>query len=154
MALLSTRALFPVALVAGLAGGACGPRTASAPKPSPATPPATTVTSEEIERKSGSNQTIAEMLQGRVSGVTIEETTDGGITVRIRGASSVYASSEPLYVVDDVPVQPGPNGVLRGINPHDIESIHVLKNPADTAIYGMRGANGVIVIRTKRPGRR
>jgi TonB-dependent SusC/RagA subfamily outer membrane receptor len=153
MTLTSARALLPVALFAGLAAACAGPRTASTPKPSP-TPSSSTVTADEIERKGASSQTIGEMLQGRVSGVTIEETSDGGIAVRIRGASSFYGSSEPLYVVDDTPVAPGPNGVLRGLNPHDIESIHVLKNPADTAIYGMRGANGVIVIKTKKPGRR
>jgi len=51
-------------------------------------------------------------------------------------------------------VQPGPGGALIVINPHDIESIKVLKDPADTGIYGMRGANGVILITTKRPGKR
>jgi len=58
-----------------------------------------------------------------------------------------------VYVVDDVPVQPGPGGALIVINPHDIESIKVLKDPAETGIYGMRGANGVILITTKRPGK-
>ena len=148
MTLLSARALLPAALVAGFVG-ACGPRMASTPKPAPAGTPSSTITAEEIERKP--SQTIAEMLQGRVSGVTIEETTDGGIAVRIRGANSFYGNSEPLYVIDDVPVTVGPGGALRGLNPHDIESISVLKNPADTGIYGIRGANGVIVIRTKKP---
>jgi TonB-dependent SusC/RagA subfamily outer membrane receptor len=53
-----------------------------------------------------------------------------------------------------VPITPGPGGALNGINPYDIESIRVLKNPADIAIYGMRGANGVIVITMKKPGKR
>ncbi len=75
------------------------------------------------------------------------------ISVRIRGATSFYAGSGPLYVIDGVPVTPGPGGVLRGINPYEIESIQVLKNPAETAaLYGLWGANGVIVIKTKRPG--
>jgi len=68
-------------------------------------------------------------------------------------ASRRNASNAPVYVVDDVPVQPGPGGALIVINPHDIESIKVLKDPADTGIYGMRGANGVILITTKRPGK-
>jgi TonB-dependent SusC/RagA subfamily outer membrane receptor len=59
-----------------------------------------------------------------------------------------------LYVVDGVPIQPGPGGSLVGIDPYDIESIEVLKDPADTALYGMRGANGVIVVKTKRALRR
>jgi TonB-dependent SusC/RagA subfamily outer membrane receptor len=151
MTLLSARALLSVTLFAGSAGACAGHHAAGTPKPAPK-PTASTVTGEEIERKS--SQTIVEMLQGRVSGVTIEETGDGGIAVRIRGANSFYGNSEPLYVIDDVPVTVGPAGALRGLNPHDIESISVLKNPADTGIYGIRGANGVIVIKTKRPGRR
>ena len=63
-------------------------------------------------------------------------------------------SSEPLYVVDDVPIKAGPGGALNGINPYNIESIKVLKDPADTGIYGIRGGNGVIVIKMKKPGRR
>jgi TonB-dependent SusC/RagA subfamily outer membrane receptor len=147
MTLLSARALLPVALLVGFAD-ACAPRTASTPRPSPATP--STVTAEEIERKA-SGEPIAKVLQGRVSGVTVEQAPDGGIAVRIRGTSSFYGGNEPLYLVDGVPFSPGPNGALTGLNPHDIESIQVLKNPADTGIYGMRGANGVIVIKTKSP---
>jgi TonB-dependent SusC/RagA subfamily outer membrane receptor len=55
-------------------------------------------------------------------------------------------------VIDDVPFQPGPSGALTGINPYDIESIKVLTNPADVGIYGIQGANGVILIKTKRAG--
>jgi TonB-dependent SusC/RagA subfamily outer membrane receptor len=147
MTRLSARALLPVALLAAFAN-ACSPRTASRPKPSPATP--STVTAEEIERKA-SDQPIEKLLEGRVAGVTIEQAADGGIAVRIRGNSSFYGGNAPLYVLDDVPFIPGPNGSLTGLNPYDIESIQVLKNPADIGIYGMRGANGVIVIKTKKP---
>ena len=106
------------------------------------------VTAEDIERSPG--QPIEEILKGRVAGVTVSE-GNGGLIVRIRGVSSFYGNNEPLYVLDDVPITPGPGGALRGISPYDIESINVLKDPADTALYGVRGANGVIVIRTKRP---
>ena len=147
MTLFSARALLPVALFVGFADG-CAPRTESRPTPSPAT--ASTVTAEEIERK-GSGQSIEKLLEGRVSGVIVEQVSGGGIAVRIRGPSSFYSSQEPLYVVDGVPFAPGPSGALTGLNPYDIESIQVLKNPADTGIYGMRGANGVIVIKTKSP---
>ena len=105
------------------------------------------VTSEDIERNP--SEPIEKVLQSKVPGLVVSRTTDGGIAVQIRGASSFYSGSEPLYVIDDVPIQPGPGGALTGVNPHDIEAIKVLKNPADTGIYGMRGANGVIVIKTK-----
>lgn len=87
-------------------------------------------------------------------GLLVTRTPDGGIAVQIRGASSFNSSNQPLYVIDDVPMEPGPSGALTGVNPYDIESIKVLKNPSDIGIYGMRGANGVIVITTKKPGRR
>ena len=58
-------------------------------------------------------------------------------------------SNEPLYIVDGTPVLPGPNGGLIGINPRDIASIEVLKDAGSTAFYGLRGSNGVIVIKTK-----
>jgi len=62
---------------------------------------------------------------------------------------SFYSGSEPLIVVDGVAVNPGPNGTLSWLNAKDIESITALKDPSQTAIYGVRGANGVIVIKTK-----
>lgn len=108
------------------------------------------MTSEDIHRQGGSDEPIEKILQGRVAGVTVSRGSDGGIAVRIRGATSIYGSSEPLYVLDGMPIQPGPNGSLSGVNPYDIESIKVLKDPAETAMYGVRGANGVIVIKTKK----
>jgi iron complex outermembrane receptor protein len=107
-----------------------------------------TVTAEDIQRHPG--EPIEEILAGRIAGVDVRRTPDG-IAVRIRGETSLRGDSEPLYVIDGIPIQPGPGGALVGITPHDIESIKVLKDPADTAIYGVRGANGVIVITTKRP---
>jgi len=89
---------------------------------------------------------------GRFPGVTVTRTPDGGVAVRIRGTTSLRGSNEPLYVIDGVAIQPGPGGSLTGINPRDIASIQVLKDPAETAVYGLRGANGVILIKTKRPG--
>jgi TonB-dependent SusC/RagA subfamily outer membrane receptor len=90
------------------------------------------------------------MLQGRASGVHVYA-VPGGIAVRIRGVTSPVGNNEPLYVVDGIPIQAGPGGSLFGINPHDIASIDVLKGTA-AAIYGVRGANGVIVVKTKRGG--
>ncbi len=69
--------------------------------------------------------------------------------MRIRGRNSFRADDRPLYVIDGVPINPGPGGALTGINPYDIESIRVLKDVGDTAEYGLRGANGVILIKTK-----
>jgi len=89
------------------------------------------------------------MLAGRIAGVTVTATPGGGISVRISGPTSFRLSQEPLYVVDGVPIQAGPNGTLSWLNPEDIESIAVLKYDADKAIYGVRAANGVIVIKTK-----
>jgi TonB-dependent SusC/RagA subfamily outer membrane receptor len=147
MTLLSARAVLSVGLLLGLVAG-CAQRAANR---QPASPPKNTVTSEEIQRQGAADEPIEKVLQGRVAGVTVSRASDGGIAVRIRGAMSVYGNNDPLYVVDGMPIQPGPNGSLTGINPYDIESIQVLKDPAETAMYGVRGANGVIVIKTKKP---
>jgi TonB-dependent SusC/RagA subfamily outer membrane receptor len=61
----------------------------------------------------------------------------------------VSGNNAPLYIVDGVPFQPSTDGGLSGINPNDISSIRVLKDAADITMYGVRGANGVIVIKTK-----
>jgi TonB-dependent SusC/RagA subfamily outer membrane receptor len=145
MMVLSARPLLAVAVLVTFAG-ACSRRSSTAPPPSPAT--ASTVTASDIDRV-GSGQPLERLLEGRVSGVTVEAAAGGGIAVRIRGSSSFYGGSEPLYVVDGVPFNVGPKGALTGINPYDIESIRVLKNPADVALYGVRGANGVILITMK-----
>jgi TonB-dependent SusC/RagA subfamily outer membrane receptor len=108
------------------------------------------VTAEDMERSGG--EAIEKVLQSKVPGVLVTRNSDGSIALQIRGSSSFYSSSAPLLVIDDVPMPAGPGGTLTGINPHDIESIRVLKDPAELGIYGMRGANGVIVITTKRPG--
>ena len=100
---------------------------------------------------------IDQMLQGRASGVSV--TTNSGqpgaaVSVRIRGVNSISGSSEPLYIIDGVPVSGvGENGVsspLATINQNDIEDISVLKDASATAIYGSRGSNGVVIITTKK----
>ncbi|MGQ0713745.1 MAG: TonB-dependent receptor plug domain-containing protein [Gemmatimonadaceae bacterium] len=139
-------------LFAGLAAlGAACQSSQRTPESAPA-PSTSDVTSEDIERAPALS--IEEHLRGRVAGVSVTRTAEGGIAVRVRGATSIYGSNEPLYVLDGVPITPGPGGSLIGIDPYDIESIQVLKDPADTALYGMRGANGVIIIKTKRSMRR
>ena len=120
---------------------------AEAAEPVTATPHSV-VTAEDIERVAV--RPIEQVLMDRFPGVMVARTPDGGISVRIRGVSSFFGSNEPLYVIDGVPMQSGSDRILTGINPHDIASIEVVKDPVGTAIYGVRGANGVIVIKTKR----
>lgn len=87
-------------------------------------------------------------LQGKLAGVTVRTTTGepgADMQIRVRGAASVNASSDPLYVVDGIPIN-----TLAGINPADIASIEVLKDAASAAIYGSRGSNGVVIVTTKR----
>lgn len=94
---------------------------------------------------------IEMVLRVTAPGLSVTRTPNGGIAVQIlQGPTSFYSSNAPLYLLDDEPFQPGAGGVLTGLNPHDIESIKLLKDPAETGIYGMRGANGVIVIKTKK----
>src|SRR5438876_10901795 len=148
----SMRALLPVSFLIELGSG-CAHRNKPAPaaSPSPNTPaPSETVTSEDIAKAPG--QSIEQMLMGRLPGVEVSRTPDGGFAVRIRGGSSIRSGNTPLYVLDGVVIDPGPHGSLTGVNPNDIDSIQVLKEPAETALYGVRGSNGLIVIKTKRPG--
>ncbi len=115
--------------------------------PDQSLPRARTVTAEDIQGTPG--RAIEQLLMSRFPGVVVTRTPDGGIAVRIRGTTSIHGSNEPLYVIDGLPIRPGPGGGLTGINPYDIESIEVLKDAASTTMYGVRGANGVIVIKTK-----
>ena len=141
---LPSRALLPLGFLLVLDSG-CVHRSGTSP---PSAPSGSIVTAEDIERQPG--QPIEQVLMGRFPGVTVTRTADGGVAVRIRGTTSIRGSNEPLYVIDGVEIQAGPGGSLSGINPHDIASIEVVKDPVGTAIYGVRGANGVIVIKTKR----
>lgn len=140
-------AVLSVVLISACAHGG-RTRQGETEEPAPQRPDPSTVTAQDIERRPG--QPIETVLEGRFPGVTVVRTAEG-IAVRIRGSASIYADNAPLYVIDRIPIQPGPGGALSGINPYDIESIKVLKDPADTALYGVRGANGVILITTKRP---
>lgn len=123
------------------------------------------VRAEEIE-----NIPVAssdQLLQGRAAGVQVSSNSGapgGGVFVRIRGTSSINGSSEPLYVVDGIPIQSsnlsafniggGTTSPIADINPADIESMEILKDASATAIYGARAANGVVLITTKRGGNR
>jgi TonB-linked SusC/RagA family outer membrane protein len=105
------------------------------------------VTSKEIAELPVTNARQA--LQGRAAGVDVIQSGSepgGGVTVRIRGRRSINASNDPLYVVDGIPVAGG----IDDINPQDIASLEVLKDASATGIYGSRGANGVVLVTTKR----
>jgi TonB-dependent starch-binding outer membrane protein SusC len=108
------------------------------------------VTSVDVEELKGSRYTsIEDMLAGRVAGVSVVRSA-GGFSVRIRGVNSLRAGVEPLYVVDGVPMLPRPGRTGVAVNPHDIARIAVLKDAGAAALYGSFGANGVVVITTKR----
>jgi TonB-dependent starch-binding outer membrane protein SusC len=99
--------------------------------------------------------TVEQAIQGRLAGVQVQQTSGqpgAGISIRVRGVSSIAGGNEPLYVIDGLPQfnddVRGANG-LATINPSDIESIEVLKDAAASAIYGSRGANGVVIITTR-----
>jgi len=92
-----------------------------------------------------------EALQGRISGVTVLSTGNqpgDDVNIRVRGRRSLTASNDPLFVVDGIPIE----GNINDINTRDIVSIEVLKDASSTAIYGSRGANGVILVTTDRGG--
>ncbi|WP_339917796.1 TonB-dependent receptor [Yeosuana marina] len=102
---------------------------------------------------------ITQNLAGRVSGVNVTSNSGApgaGVTIRIRGTNSLQGNNDPLFVIDGIPVESSPeqNGdfsadALSGINPEDIESMEILKDASAVAIYGSRGANGVVLITTK-----
>ena len=92
---------------------------------------------------------VEELFVGRFSGVQVFRTPDG-VSIRIRGESSILGNNEPLIVLDGLPLQQRADA-LSGLNPSDIQKIEVLKDAASLAEYGSRGANGVVLITTKRP---
>ena len=105
-----------------------------------------TVSSEEFENRP--NTQLANVIQGKTAGVQVLSSSgkpSSGLSIRVRGTSSINAASDPLYVVDGVPTTD-----TRSLNPGDIESISVLKDASSAAIYGAQGANGVVLITTKK----
>lgn len=98
---------------------------------------------------------VEQLLAGRVAGVQVIRGPGGGFSLLIRGTSSIYGGTEPLYVVDGMPVQTVPGRGLDWLNPNDIATIEILKDAISLSQYGVRGANGVVVITTRRgPPRR
>lgn len=106
------------------------------------------VSSEKITQVKGISN-VAGALQGQALGVQVIQRSGQpgeGVSIKIRGTNSIQAGNEPLYVVDGLPL----DGLTAQLNPSDIETIEVLKDASSTAIYGSRGANGVIMITTKK----
>lgn len=103
------------------------------------------ISADKLEDRATTN--IASSLQGQLAGVEVRSTTGepgSELQIRVRGAASINADATPLYVVDGIPVDD-----LGSINPNDIQSLEVLKDASSSAIYGSRGANGVVLITTK-----
>ncbi|MCO5238446.1 MAG: TonB-dependent receptor [Chitinophagaceae bacterium] len=107
----------------------------------------TKITAKDIKDRSKTN--VMQSLAGKAAGIQILQ-TDGAAgfspTVRVRGIASITAGTNPLYVIDGIPLE---NTDLNIINPSDVESIEILKDASSAAIYGSRGSNGVVIITTK-----
>lgn len=100
---------------------------------------------EDIERRRVTE--LAHLFEGQ-PGVQVIHTA-GGFRIQIRGIHSFTGSNDPLFVLDGTPLQTGPSGLTSFINPNDVERIEILKGAA-ASIYGTRGANGVVLITTKK----
>jgi len=138
-----TRLSLPVLLVFT----ACSHRTAverSSPDPRP---PGTVLTADDIRQSPG--QSLEQLLLTRVPGLALERAADGHTKLVLRGKTTILGDDEMLFVVNDIPLGPAVSGNLAAVDIHDIETVQVLREAVATAAYGVRGANGVIVIRTK-----
>jgi len=136
-----TRALVPLFFVV-----ACSHRTAQQ-QAEPGRPPGVVLTADDIRRSPG--QSLEQLLLARVPGLMITRAQDGHAVLHLRGTTTILGDEEPLFVVNGIPLGPNAWGNLSAIDTHDIETVQVLRDAASTAAYGIRGANGVIVIRTK-----
>jgi len=125
----------------------CSHRQAGSASQPDARPPGTVLTADDIRRSPG--QSLEQLLLARVPGLTIERTADGRSKLILRGKNTVMGDDEPLFVVNGIPLGPAAGGNLSAINIHDIETVQVLRDAAATSEYGVRGSNGVILIRTK-----
>jgi len=137
-----TRVCLPVLLVFA----ACSHRPAEPSSPDPR-PPGTVLTADDIRNSPG--QSLEQLLLARVPGLTIERAPDGHFKLVIRGRNTILGDDEALFVVNGIALGPAVSGNLAAVDIHDIETVQVLRDAVATASYGVRGANGVIVIRTK-----
>jgi len=119
----------------------------AAPPTAASRPPDTVLTADDIRRSPG--QSLEQLLLARVPGLTIERAPDGHSKLVLRGKNTILGDDEVLFVVNGVPLGPAVSGNLAAVDIHDIETVQVLRDAVATAAYGVRGANGVIIIRTK-----
>jgi TonB-dependent SusC/RagA subfamily outer membrane receptor len=125
-----------IAFLFGCAGHSADPSTYPPPPPE----------KNAIDAK---GQSMEELFVGRFPGVEVFRAPNGGVNIRIRGQNSFSGGGDPLYIIDGTRVQSGAGGLLF-LDPQDIARIEVLKDIGSTSIYGSEGANGVIIITTKR----
>jgi len=165
-----SRRFFPGLVALGFVLSGCGPSNPFRPGTHPFPPPdpearipygsqdtedvTGAISSVPIDENQHFND-VLDMLRSQVPGLQVTELPGGDVTLRIRGEQQSLRTdddaNQPLLVIDDMPILPSTVGLaLRGLVPHQIESIHVLKDVSSIAIYGSRGANGVILIHLKR----
>jgi TonB-dependent SusC/RagA subfamily outer membrane receptor len=137
----------PFLLVALLLLG-CSRRQSNTGAPHPqSTAGGIVITAEDIQRSPGIS--LEQLLLAHVPGMTMTRAADGHMILHLRGTTTFLGNEEPLFVVNGIPLGPTATGNLGAINPRDIDTIEVLRDAAATAAYGIRGANGVILIKMK-----
>jgi TonB-dependent starch-binding outer membrane protein SusC len=137
------RAALPLILLLA----ACSHRTPGGRITRPNTGEHVVLTADDIARAPG--QSLESLLLMHVPGLYISRAPDGHSVLHLRGTATLMGDAEPLFVVNGIPLGSNVLGNLSAINPRDIETVEVLRDAAGTAGYGVRGANGVIIIRTK-----
>jgi TonB-dependent SusC/RagA subfamily outer membrane receptor len=130
--------LLPTALALGAFMACAHANSGSVQRPAPRVDAA--LTAEDIER--APSVPIEQLLAARVAGITLTQARDGRLMIQIRGQTTLLGDQEPLFVVNGIPL--GRAESFAAINRHDIATIEVVKDAAGTALYGLRGANGVI----------
>lgn len=147
----------PTALLASLAvafvAAGCSSSGPQQPAPYRTEQQLSTVASASADTMDWKNMhaaSVEDLIVGRFAGVEVIHLANGASAIQIRGVNTIMGNTEPLYVIDGTEVEAGPGGGLWGLNPEDIARIEVLKDAGATALYGIRGANGVILITTKR----
>lgn len=159
--MLSVAERSTVAIIATVGALGCGHSTPPPREPAPAaegasgrslqgegTGAVTVVEAADLEGRPATQ--IEELIEGHAAGVEVIRHASGGFSFRIRGPASFLGSYEPLYVIDGMPVHVQPGQGLNWLNPRDIDRIEILKDASTTAMYGVRGANGVVLITTRR----